>query len=87
MNFLGFDGPKMFSSSFQKVPTVSHKISLNFLMDSQSCESVPQHAPKSNIKAQHMEQFATIGLPTHEPLFGLLFKVRKNMVNVKTYLC
>jgi hypothetical protein len=56
-------------------------------MDSQSFESVPQHVPKSNIKAQHMEQLATIGLPTHKPLFGLLLNIRNNIMNVKTYLC
>jgi hypothetical protein len=56
-------------------------------MDTQSFEGVPRHVPKSNIKAQHMEQLATIGLPTHEPIFGLLFNIRNNMMNVKTYLC
>jgi hypothetical protein len=52
-------------------------------MDSQSFESVPQHVPKSNIKAHYMEQLATIGRPTHEPLFGLLFNIRNNMMNIQ----
>jgi len=79
--------PKCFHQVFKMFPWHYHKILLNFLMDSQSFESVPQHVPKSSIKAQHMEQLATIGLPTHEPLFGLLFNIRNNMMNVKTYLC